>query len=98
MVRSEESKRLWLLAEAARDFEAMDKIEAEWKAQVEPEPHIDYPGDDDEFEDDGRDHEMEAYYDWRDNGAESPWTDEDEAGLEDFEDNRRRRIAEANEF
>lgn len=29
---------------------------------------------------------------------EQPWTDEDEAGLEQYEDDRRRRIAEQNEY
>ena len=27
-----------------------------------------------------------------------PWTDEDEAGLEEFEERRRRKIAERNEY
>jgi hypothetical protein len=58
-----------------------------------------------EIEDDGRDREMEAYYDARDNGFdyeeeddESEWTDEDEAGLEEWEEQRRERLAIANEY
>lgn len=56
-----------------------------------------------EIEDDGRDREMEAYYDARDNGFdyeedEPEWTDEDEAGLEEWEEQRRERLAIANEY
>lgn len=29
---------------------------------------------------------------------DTPWTDEDEAGLERYEEKRRRRISEANEY
>lgn len=29
---------------------------------------------------------------------EEPWTDEDEAALEEYEENKRRKIAEANEY
>lgn len=43
--------------------------------------------------------------DWQDYGdyeeedaAEHNWTEEDEASLEDYEDNKRRKIAEANEY
>lgn len=33
-----------------------------------------------------------------DDPDQEPWTDEDEAALEDYEETRRRRIAEANEY
>lgn len=37
--------------------------------------------------------------DWDDWATEElPWTDEDEAGLEEYEERKRQRIAEANEY
>lgn len=41
--------------------------------------------------------EFEDYWDeWA--TEELPWTDEDEAALEEWEEQRRQRIAEANEY
>lgn len=84
MIRTEESKRQWILAEAAKDWETMDKIEAEWDRLLEADS-----ADATEAE--------EAEEIWE--GEFLPeWTDADEAALEEWEEERRRKLSEANEY
>lgn len=82
MIRTEESKRQWILAEAAKDWETMDKIEAEWDSLVQ--------ADDDYYE-------VNDVSDW-DSSIEPEWTDTDEAAFEEWEEERRRKLSEANEY
>lgn len=37
-------------------------------------------------------------WDWEQEIEDREWTDADEAGLDQYEENRRRKIAEANEY
>lgn len=86
MVRSEESKQAWNAALVAQDWNIVDTIETEW---ANPVPEF-YAREDDM--DDMDYPEFAAILD------DSDWSDKDEAGLEEYEENKRRRIAEANEF
>lgn len=92
MIRNEESKRLWNIAEVARDWQTMDAIEAQWSQQAEPDEQYIWEGGED-------DSEIASNPDWDDDwNQENSWTAEDEAGLEEYEETKRRRIAEANEY
>lgn len=95
MIRTEESKHLWKLAEAARDWEAMEAIERQWALLAEPIP--DYSQDEQyiwEGEDEADEYRSEMLF----SEDRDDWTDEDEAELEEYEERKRQRIAEANEY
>lgn len=60
---------------------------------------VDYPGDE-KWVWEGEDEEN-AFFEMQENNfwdEREEWTDEDEAGLEEWEERKRQRIAEANEY
>lgn len=96
MIRTEKSKKAWQAAQAINDFETMDKIELEWDSLLQQnETYYDNRVDWDSSSNDSPDDDYG--FEWEPE-AELEWTNEDEAGLEEHEESKRRRIAEQNEY